>query len=47
MSLIGAPMQSIPTTFDAQNIRRVYDEEADIWWFSVIDIVKEIGRAHV
>jgi DNA-damage-inducible protein D len=36
-------MQAIPTTFDAQNnIRRVYDEEADIWWFSVIDIVQAL-----
>lgn len=35
-------MQAIPTTFDAQNIRRVYDEEADTWWFSVIDIVQAL-----
>jgi DNA-damage-inducible protein D len=35
-------MQAIPTTFDAQNIRRIYDEEADIWWFSVIDIVQAL-----
>lgn len=35
-------MQAIPATFDAQNIRRVYDEEADVWWFSVIDIVQAL-----
>jgi DNA-damage-inducible protein D len=35
-------MQPIPATFEAQNIRRVYDEEADVWWFSVIDIVQAL-----
>jgi DNA-damage-inducible protein D len=35
-------MQPIPTTFDAHNIRRVYDEEADVWWFSVIDILQAL-----
>ena len=35
-------MQPLSATFEAQNIRRVYDEEADIWWFSVIDIVQAL-----
>jgi DNA-damage-inducible protein D len=35
-------MQPISATFEAQNIRRVYDEEADVWWFSVIDIVQAL-----
>ena len=33
-------MKILPTQFDGQSIRRVYDEAADIWWFSVIDVVK-------
>ncbi|WP_455229742.1 BRO family protein [Geopseudomonas aromaticivorans] len=26
--------------FETQHIRRVYDEQASIWWFSVIDIIQ-------
>ena len=33
-------MKSPPTQFDGQTIRRVYDEETEIWWFSVIDVVQ-------
>ena len=33
-------MKILPAQFDGQSIRRVYDEAADIWWFSVIDVVK-------
>ncbi|MEP6966206.1 MAG: Bro-N domain-containing protein [Polaromonas sp.] len=33
-------MKILPTQFDGQSIRRVYDEAADIWWFSVVDVVK-------
>ncbi len=33
-------MKILPTQFDGQSIRRVYDEETDIWWFSVIDVVQ-------
>lgn len=29
-----------PAQFDGQNIRRVYDEESETWWFSVIDVVE-------
>lgn len=35
-------MKIFPTEFDGNAIRRVYDEEADIWWFSVIDIVQAL-----
>ena len=31
-----------PAQFDGKNIRRVYDEETDIWWFSVIDVVRAL-----
>ena len=30
------------TVFEDYNIRRIYDEESETWYFSV-----EIGRAHV
>ena len=33
-------MKILPTQFDGQTIRRVYDEETEIWWFSVIDVVQ-------
>ena len=33
-------MKILPTDFDGQAIRRVYDETTDTWWFSVIDIVQ-------
>ena len=33
-------MKILPTQFDGQAIRRVYDEATDTWWFSVIDIVQ-------
>ncbi len=32
-------MKILPTDFDSKSIRRVYDEETDLWWFSVIDVV--------
>ena len=35
-------MQPLLNTFDDHNIRRVYDKEADVWWFSVIDIVQSL-----
>ncbi len=35
-------MQSLDATFDDKHIRRIYDEEADLWWFSVIDIVQAL-----
>ncbi len=33
-------MKILPTAFDGQAIRRVYDETTDTWWFSVIDVVQ-------
>ena len=33
-------MNQLPTQFEDQSIRRVYDEDTGIWWFSVIDIVQ-------
>ncbi|MGB4360648.1 MAG: hypothetical protein WBJ19_09545 [Rhodoferax sp.] len=33
-------MQILPTEFDRQSIGRVYDEDTEIWWFSVIDVVE-------
>ena len=33
-------MKILPPQFDGQTIRRVYDEETEIWWFSVIDVVQ-------
>ncbi len=32
------------TLFENYQIRRVYDEEAEIWWFSVIDIVQVLTQ---
>ena len=34
------PMKILPTEFDGQAIRRVYDESTETWWFSVIDVVQ-------
>ena len=33
-------MKILPAEFDGQTIRRVYDEDAEVWWFSVIDVVQ-------
>jgi DNA-damage-inducible protein D len=33
-------MSILPTDFDGQAIRRVFDEETEAWWFSVIDVVQ-------
>ncbi len=35
-------MKILPTDFDGQSIRRVYDEETETWWFSVIDVVQAL-----
>ena len=32
-------MRILPTEFDGQSIRRVYDEDTETWWFSAIDVV--------
>ncbi|VAW52347.1 Prophage antirepressor [hydrothermal vent metagenome] len=33
-------MKTDMTLFEDYQIRRVYDEDSEIWWFSVIDIVQ-------
>ncbi len=33
-------MKIIPAAFEGQSIRRVYDEKADTWLFSVVDIIQ-------
>ena len=37
-------MKILPTDFDGQSIRRVYDEDTEIWWFSVIDVVQVLTQ---
>lgn len=33
-------MKILPTEFDGQSIRRVYDEDTETWWFSVTDVIQ-------
>jgi len=33
-------MKTDSTLFESHSIRRIYDEELGIWWFSVVDIVQ-------
>ena len=37
-------MQSQPAIFEEHEIRRVYDEAAETWWFSVVDIVQVLTQ---
>ena len=37
-------METDMTLFEDYEIRRVYDEEAEIWWFSVVDIVQVLTQ---
>ena len=37
-------MKILPADFDAQSIRRVYDEDTETWWFSVIDVVQVLTQ---
>jgi len=37
-------MKTNMTLFEDYQIRRVYDEESEIWWFSVIDIVQVLTQ---
>lgn len=37
-------MQIKPAFFEAHEIRRIYDEKAEIWWFSVIDIIQVLTQ---
>lgn len=37
-------MQNPPALFEEHEIRRVYDEATETWWFSVVDIVQVLTR---
>jgi hypothetical protein len=37
-------MQPQPAIFEEHEIRRVYDEETETWWFSVVDIVQVLTQ---
>lgn len=37
-------MKTDTTLFEDCHIRRIYDEESEIWWFSVIDIVQVLTQ---
>ena len=37
-------MKILPTAFDGQPIRRIYDEATDTWWFSVVDVVQVLTQ---
>ena len=38
-------MKILPTDFEGQSIRRVYDEDTEVWWFSVIDVVQVLTES--
>ena len=37
-------MQTDLALFEDHEIRRIYDEETEIWWFSVVDIVQVLTQ---
>lgn len=37
-------MKAQPTFFEEHQIRRVYDEASETWWFSVVDIVQVLTQ---
>lgn len=37
-------MKTDATLFEDYSIRRVYDEELEVWWFSVVDIVQVLTQ---
>jgi DNA-damage-inducible protein D len=39
-------MKVLPADFDGQSIRRVYDEDTETWWFSVIDVVQVLTESN-
>jgi DNA-damage-inducible protein D len=41
----GVTMKILPTDFDGQSIRRVFDEATEIWWFSVVDVVQVLTQS--
>jgi hypothetical protein len=37
-------MKPQPALFEEYEIRRVYDEDTETWWFSVVDIVQVLTQ---
>lgn len=37
-------LKVLPTSFDGQSIRRVFDDASETWWFSVIDVVQVLTQ---
>ena len=37
-------MKAQPAFFEEHQIRRVYDEATETWWFSVVDIVQVLTQ---
>jgi DNA-damage-inducible protein D len=37
-------MKILPAEFENQTIRRVYEEESETWWFSVVDVVQVLTQ---
>lgn len=37
-------MKILPAEFESQPIRRVYDEDTETWWFSVVDIMQVLTQ---
>jgi hypothetical protein len=37
-------MQNQPAIFEEHEIRRVYDEATEVWWFSVVDILQVLTQ---
>ena len=37
-------MEIKPALYETHEIRRVYDEKTEIWWFSVVDIIQALTQ---
>ena len=37
-------MPTQPSMFETRAIRRIYDEDTETWWFSVIDIIQVLTQ---
>jgi len=37
-------MKNSPAIFEDHEIRRVYDEESETWWFSVVDVIQVLTQ---
>ena len=43
----GPPtMKIIPAIFEEREIRRLYDEKTETWFFSVVDIIQVLTQQH-